>query len=111
MTLGTSRPRNGGIDQQVGMLLVTCLRSKVCHRIRQRFGVRHIELAISHDGETPLSTYERRAEIVHVRRNVWEVRSYEDGRALSRGSTERNAIRNFIDERVPPPNTPSESVI
>ena len=111
MTLGTSRPRNGGIDQQAGMLAVACLRGKVCFRVRQRHGTRHVELAVSRDGDTPLSAYERRGELVHVRRNVWEVRSYLSGRALARASTERNVIRHFIDERIPAPadtSTPDE---
>lgn len=91
MTLGTSRTRNWGKEDQQSALNIAMLRGKVAYQIRGGC----LFLAGS-NGQITLPFNQSCARLVNVRRGRWEARSHWDDRVLASGISGRDVVRATI---------------
>lgn len=91
MTLGTSRPRNWGIEQQSAALAIACKRGRVAYEVRRC----ELWLHPSDNGIALRGWSVARLE--NVRRGKWEAHSIQDGRVLATGVSQRDVIRATIE--------------
>ncbi len=99
MSLGSSRPRNWGVDAQVAALALALQQKRVTYRVTSVNGQCErliLWLAASHDGMS-LPFTDSVVELVHVRRGRWEARHQYDNRLLATGISRRDVIRAAIE--------------
>lgn len=90
--LGTSRPRNYGLEDQQIALAITLKQHSVAYDVRGG----DLWLA-GHRGEITLP-FEHVASLANVSRGRWEARSLWDGRVLAEGVSQRDVVRATIQE-------------
>lgn len=99
MALGTSRPRNGGVEFQVGVLNILLHQRKVNYRLVSHPRDRHRKdlwlNADDHHG-LALPSVGSVATLVNTQRGRWEARDIFDGHVLATGYSLRVVITNTI---------------
>lgn len=97
MALGTYRPRNWGVDQQIAALNVVCKSGKVGYKLHTtKRGALMLGLYKT-DGKYSLPV-EFECELVNVSRGKWESISGIDGTVIASGISQRDVIRSTIQK-------------
>ena len=100
MALGTSRPHNGGVDYQNGILTMELRRNQIAYRVTPVTGIHkddHKVLWLTpSDGELTLPFVQSYCNLEHVTRGRWNAVSEWDGRVLATGCSLTDVIGKVI---------------
>lgn len=91
MTLGVSRPRNWGVDQQRIALNIALRRAGVAYQVK-RSALWFTTATPGEINKPALPFIESYADLTHVRRGCWEARHPFSGRLLATGISVRDVV-------------------
>jgi hypothetical protein len=100
MTLGLSRPRNGGIEWQNSFLAIELHRHQLAYRITPGTGIHKAQRKLlwltGSNGELTLPFVQSYCILEHIERGRWHAVSEWDGRVMAHGCSITDVVGKVI---------------